>query len=219
MRSVLRLPVGSDVLLLDGAGMHYRCRITALERQGGLAAIETRWREDETALPVRLLQAVPKGDRFDLVLQKGTELGIVAFSPVWSQRSVPAADPGRDAKRLQRWQRIVAEAARQSRRPRLPACSAPLPLDAALAATGEELRLMLWEEGSVPLAAALPSQPPRDVALLVGPEGGFSADEAGAARSAGFVPVHLGPRILRSETAGFAVSAILQYVYGDFGVR
>jgi len=219
MRSVLRLVVGDEVVLLDGTGGLYRCRIAALERQGGRATIETRWRETETALPVRLLQAVPKGDRFDLVLQKGTELGIAAFTPVWSQRSVPAADPGRDAKRLQRWRRIVAEAARQSRRPCLPGCTAPQPLGAALATTGEELRLMLWEEGSVPLASALPPRPPRDVALLVGPEGGFSADEAQSARSAGFVPVHLGPRILRSETAGFAVSAILQYVYGDFGAR
>jgi len=219
LRSVLRLAVGVEVLLLDGCGGHYQCHLTDLTPQGGRAVIDNRWTETETALPVRLLQGVPKGDRFDLILQKGTELGISAFTPVWSQRSIPAPATGRDEKRLQRWQRIIAEAARQSRRPLLPSCAAPQPLASALATTGEELRLMLWEEGSQPLATALPQNRPRDVALLVGPEGGFSADEATAAVAAGFQPVHLGPRILRSETAGFAVSAILQYVYGDFGVR
>ncbi len=219
MRSVLRLAVGTEVLLLDGAGGHYQCQLIELAVQGGRAEIIRHWRESESALPVRLLQGVPKGDRFDLILQKGTELGIAAFTPVWSQRSIPAPAAGRDEKRLQRWQRIIAEAARQSRRPLLPACAAPQPLASALAATTEELRLMLWEEGSQPLATALPAIPPRDVALLVGPEGGFSAAEAQVATAAGFQPVHLGPRILRSETAGFAVSAILQYVYGDFGVR
>jgi len=219
MRSVLRMQPDDEVLLLDGRGGHYRCRLLDLGRHGGAAAIEEHWQRADTALPVRLLQAVPKGDRFDLVLQKGTELGMASFSPVWSQRSVPTADTDRDDKRQQRWQRIVTEAARQSRRPLLPSCAAPQSLAAALAATTEELRLMLWEEGSVPLATALPEKPPRDVALLVGPEGGFSAAEAQSARDAGFIPVHLGPRILRSETAGFAVLAILQYVYGDFGAR
>jgi len=219
MRSVLRMQPGDEVLLLDGSGGHYRCRLLDLGRNGGTATVEERWRQADSALPVRLLQAVPKGDRFDLVLQKGTELGMTAFTPVWSQRSVPTADADRDDKRLQRWRRIVAEAARQSRRPLLPSCEAPQPLASALKDSVEELRLMLWEEGSVPLATALPETAPRDVALLVGPEGGFSADEAQFARDAGFIPVHLGPRILRSETAGFAVLAILQYVYGDFGAR
>jgi 16S rRNA (uracil1498-N3)-methyltransferase len=76
---------------------------------------------------------------------------------------------------------------------------------------------MLWEEGSRPLTEALPAKAPGSVALLVGPEGGFSAEEAQDAAEAGFQPVHLGPRILRSETAGFAVTAILQYRYGDLG--
>ena len=78
---------------------------------------------------------------------------------------------------------------------------------------------MLWEDGSRPLHSILPEQTPRDVAVLVGPEGGFSAEEAELARSNGFLTVNLGPRILRTETAGFAVSAVLQYLYGDFGVR
>jgi 16S rRNA (uracil1498-N3)-methyltransferase len=90
-------------------------------------------------------------------------------------------------------------------------------LQEALQQTTEELRLMLWEEGSLPLNAALPQAPPASCALLVGPEGGFSAAEAQAAAAAGFLAVSLGKRILRTETAGIAVAAVLQNRYGDFG--
>ena len=160
-----------------------------------------------------------KGDKMEMILQKGTELGINSFSPVWSERSIPAATSGRETKKRQRWQRIVTEAARQSRRPILPCCDPPRPLEAVLDDCNAELKLMLWEEGSQPLSQILKTEPPRDVALLVGPEGGFSPQEAEMARSHGFLPVHLGARILRTETAGFAVSAVLQYLYGDLGTR
>ncbi|MEZ4483640.1 MAG: RsmE family RNA methyltransferase [Syntrophotaleaceae bacterium] len=125
--------------------------------------------------------------------------------------------PAKAEQRCQRWQRIVGEAARQSRRPLLPAVATPRPLIEALADCGEELRLMLWEDGSRPLAETLPTVAPASIALLVGPEGGFTTEEARTAAKTGFQPVHLGPRIMRSETAGFAVAAILQYHYGDLG--
>jgi 16S rRNA (uracil1498-N3)-methyltransferase len=89
----------------------------------------------------------------------------------------------------------------------------------ALAQATETLRLMLWEEGSTPLNAVLPSEVPASCVLLVGPEGGFSAAEAQAAEHAGFIPISLGKRILRTETAGMAVAAVLQNRYGDFGTR
>lgn len=214
---VLRLSVGTEILLLDGFGALCRCRVTELQKKSGLATILERWRERDTAFPIHLLQALPKGDKMDLVLQKGTELGIGRFSPLFSQRSVPKLTPDRAEQRGQRWQRIVAEAARQSGRPLLPQVAAPRSLTEALADCHEELRLMLWEEGSRPLAEALPIAAPASLALLVGPEGGFTAKEAHCAEQAGFQPVHLGPRIMRSETAGFAVTAILQYCYGDLG--
>lgn len=214
---VLRLTVGEEILLLDGLGTICKCRIAALQKKSGRATILERWQEADTAFPVHLLQALPKSDKMDLILQKGTELGIRQFSPLFSRRSVPKLAPARAEQRCQRWQRIVCEAARQSRRPRLPAVIAPRPLSEALAECGEELRLMLWEEGSRPLTEALPDTPPESLALLVGPEGGFTAEEAQLAVQAGFQPVHLGPRIMRSETAGFAVTAVLQYRYGDLG--
>lgn len=214
---VLRLSVDEEVVLLDGLGTLCRCRITSLEKKSGQATVLERWQERDTAFPVHLLQALPKGDKMDLVLQKGTELGIGRFSPLFSGRSVPRLAPDRATKRLQRWQRIVSEAARQSRRPLLPQVTAPQTLSESLSDCTEELRLMLWEEGSRPLSEALPAQAPASIALLVGPEGGFTADEAQSAIEAGFQPVRLGRRIMRSETAGFAVTAILQYRYGDLG--
>jgi 16S rRNA (uracil1498-N3)-methyltransferase len=92
-----------------------------------------------------------------------------------------------------------------------------VPLAQALAECHADLRLMLWEDESRPLAEALPSAAPRQAAILVGPEGGFSPQEAELARRSGFLPVRIGPRILRTETAGFAVASILQYLYGDLG--
>lgn len=214
---VLRLTPGSEVLLLDGCGGVCRCRLTGVTRRQVTAQIEERWQERETLLPLRLLQGVPKGERMDLVLQKGTELGVGVFTPVLSERSVPRLDGARGAQRQERWQRIVNEATRQCRRPVLPPVGVPVALPEALSACNEALRLMLWEEESRPLAAVLPSEAPAAVALLVGPEGGFSAAEAKQAKDHGFVAVGLGPRILRSETAGFAVAAILQHRYGDLG--
>lgn len=216
--TVLRRPVGEEVLLLDGLGKICRCRIDQLARRAGTAHILESRQETETAFPLTLLQALPKGDKFDLVLQKGTELGVTAFAPVNTERSLPALPADREATRRQRWQRIVSEAARQSRRPTLPLLVPPQPLAAALSACREELRLFFWEGESRPLATVLPATPPAGAAILIGPEGGFSPAEAATVRDAGFQPVHLGPRILRTETAGFTAAAILQFLYGNLQI-
>lgn len=215
LSTVLRRPVGEEILLLDGQGTICHCRLTAAARRTGTARVLARWQEPETAFPITLLQAVPKGDKMDLVLQKGTELGISAFVPVLTGRTLIPSAQGET--RLRRWERIVREAARQCRRPLLPRISAPLPLIEALSRCTQPLRLVLWEAERRPLSAALPPSPPAAAAILVGPEGGFSPDEIAAAQGAGFHSVAFGPRILRSETAGFAMASILQYLYGDLG--
>jgi 16S rRNA (uracil1498-N3)-methyltransferase len=211
--TVLRLRVGDEILLLDGCGGLARGVLRQVSRSGAQAEVLERWVEKEELLPLRLLQGLPKGEKFEWLLEKGVELGISAFTPVVSERSQARGE------KFSRWQRIIQEAARQSRRPLLPTLEELQPLAQALAQTTEELRLMLWEEGSFPLNAALPPEAPASCALLVGPEGGFSAAEAQAAVAAGFVPVSLGKRILRTETAGMAVAAVLQNRYGDFGTR
>lgn len=213
LHSVLRLKVGDEVLLLDGTGTCCRGRLAALDRRAATVTVLARWQEREGCCPLQLLQALPKGDKFDLVLQKGTELGITRFQPLLSARTVSRPERGRSA----RWQRIVSEAARQSRRPCLPVVEELASLAEAVAAESAPLRLLLWEAGSRPLAEVLPAERPAAVAVLVGPEGGLSAEEVALAQAAGFVPVHLGPRILRTETAGLAIAAVVQFRYGDWG--
>ena len=215
--TVLRSRPGEEIVLLDGEGLLCRCRIDLLGKRTGSARVLERWRESEQSLPVRLLQALPKGDKFDLVLQKGTELGITSFVPVLAGRSIATLGEDRGERRLLRWRRIVGEAARQCRRPILPTVTAPIPLAEACSGCEETLRLMLWEGETRPLAEVLPAIAPTSVAILVGPEGGFSTDEVRLVEAAGFFPVRIGPRILRTETAGFAVAAILQYLFGDLG--
>ncbi|WP_432822140.1 16S rRNA (uracil(1498)-N(3))-methyltransferase [Trichloromonas sp.] len=219
LKTVLRLAVGDELLLLDGLGSLYHCRLKTLGKHAATALILKCWSEQETALPVQLIQSLPKGDKMDLVLQKGTELGITSFSPVVSERGIPQPSDDRRSKRHQRWQKIIQEASRQSRRPVLPRLDEVQPLVRVLTDCNANLRLMLWEEECLPLSAALPEAPPSSVAILVGPEGGFSDKEAALARQHNFQPVRIGPRILRSETAGFAVASILQYTYGDLGYR
>lgn len=211
--SVLRLRSGDEVLLLDGGGCLGRGVLRQVSRSAAQVEVLERWEEKEELLPLRLLQGLPRGEKFEWLLEKGVELGISTFTPVSSERSQVRGE------KSSRWQRIIQEATRQSRRPLLPRLEELRPLAQALAQTSEELRLMLWEEGSLPLNAALPPEAPASCALLVGPEGGFSAAEAQAAEHAGFIPVSLGKRILRTETAGMAVAAVLQNRYGDFGTR
>ena len=214
---VLRLPPGTELLLLDGEGGIHLCRLTRCDRKSAQVERLRSWREQDSAWPLQLLQGRPKGDKMELSLQKATERGIGHFSPRHCTRSIPA--PGREDRRLQRWQLIISEAARQCRRPVLPRLDRPLPFSEALQQCRAALRLMLWEEESLPLAEVLPEAAPASAALLVGPEGGFTEDEAAQARRSGFIPVRFGPRILRSETAGFAAASLLQFRYGDLGAR
>lgn len=219
LQRVLRAREGDELLLLDGAGLCCRAHLEVLTRQTGLARISRRWQSRQTALPVMLLQALPKGDKFDLVLKQGTELGITAFQPLASQRSIPSPSAARLQNREERWLKIIREAGRQSRRDILPRLCPLQPLPDVLGARSDEqaLKLVLWEEGARPLVEVLPPSAPRQVMVMAGPEGGFAAAEMELARAAGFQVVHLGPRILRTETAGLAVTPILQYLYGDWG--
>jgi 16S rRNA (uracil1498-N3)-methyltransferase len=171
----------------------------------------------EAAFPIHLIQAVPKAEKMEWLLQKGTELGIREFSPVLTGRTVPALQGERSRTRLMRWRRIVEEAARQCQRPWLPIVHEARTLAEVLSSCREALRLVCWEEESRPLAALLSGQTPVDAAVCIGPEGGFEKNEIRQLEDADFQAVSLGPRILRTETAGLAVAAIFQYLYGDMG--
>ncbi len=216
LHKVLRLKAGAIVLLLDGHGLCCEVRIEEMHTEQATTSLLRQWQETQTSLPITLLQALPKGDKFDLILQKGTELGVSSFQAIETEHAIPNLHAARLKKRQQRWQRIASEAARQSRRTFLPEVRSLQKLSSVLEESSNDLKLVLWEAGSVSLAEALPATPPAGVRLLIGPEGGFSRAEMRAITAAGFQAVHLGPRILRTETAGLAATPILQYLYGDW---
>lgn len=216
IKTVLRLALGTELVLGDGQGCCCRCSLVALCTNAASVIIDQQWVVAETALPLELLQGMPTGDKFDLVLQKNTELGVSVFQPLMTQRSQFTVPANKLEKKLERWQRIINEAARQSERAWLPQVFAPLSVPAAVAQCDAALKLMLWEQGTQPLREALPAERPHSVAVLVGPEGGLTSAEAEVAQQHGFIPAALGPRILRTETAGVTISAILQFHYGDF---
>ncbi len=218
---VLRLKVGDRMILADGEGGEYEGVLASVEGERAVVRITA-----VASIPVGaatpeivLLQGIPKGERMELILQKGAELGVNRFVPLLSSRAIPRLTGDKAVERVRRWERIVSEASRQSRRSDIPAVGAIVPLTEALASAHQEVKLLLWEGESLRgLREVLEGvTPPLSVALLVGPEGGFSREEAEQAMAAGFVPVTLGRRILRTETAGLAVLAILQYVWGDVG--
>lgn len=220
LAKVLRLKNGSRLLLADGGGVECSGRISQIGKEQLTVSIEERKQltVTEAGPLITLYQGVAKGDRMELILQKCTELGVAAVVPLLTSRSIPRLGE-RGSDRLDRWRRIAQEAARQSKRPAIPHIAEISGFAEAINQAEQPLKLLLWEEERTnrlkPLLAAIPSPP--SIALLVGPEGGLSAEEADIALAAGFVPITLGQRILRTETAGLAMLAILQFYWGDLG--
>lgn len=213
---VLRLNPGDHILLLDGKGAAYEVELGSFRRQGKSEIAEGRVVEQrpaggEPAVHITLYQALLKGEKFDYVLQKGTEVGVSAFVPMITERCVG------QAARPERWRKIIREAAEQSRRGLLPLLQdSPIKLGQALEQikAAQTLGLMAWEEENSTTLRSLPAGTTH-LALLVGPEGGFTPSEAEAARAAGVQTVSLGRRILRAETAGPIATALALYQLGD----
>ena len=211
---VLRLPAGTRIELFDGQG-----RVAAaVLRDAASADIETVTSCPAPSCRLTLIQGLPKGDKLELILQKGTELGVNRFCLVEMERSVGRLPGAKQARRLERWQRIVEEAARQCRQFHLPQLCVGDSFAAALAGRDAALKIMLWEEQGTSLTPVLPAVAPAEAVVVVGPEGGISRNEVEQAENLGYQPVGLGPRILRTETAGLAVMSILQYLYGDLAL-
>jgi 16S rRNA (uracil1498-N3)-methyltransferase len=211
---VLRLATGDGLTIFDGQGQEIEARIEATSAKSTMLALGTRRSVGRPATaPVTLIQAVSKGERMELVIQKATELGAAAIVPVWTARTV--VQPGGEG-RLRRWRTIAQEASRQCGRADVPTIADPQPLPAALKldAPPGARKLLLWEASTgAPLRQALAGGEPA-VQLLVGAEGGFTADEAAAAQAAGFQVVGLGARILRTETAALVALALVQSALG-----
>lgn len=221
----LRLAVDDAVTLFNGQGGEYTARIERIQKDDvavsitGFADIER-----ESRLHVMLAQGISSGERMDYTLQKAVELGVAAIQPIAARRSVVKLTGERADKRIAHWQGVVASACEQCGRNRVPPVAAPLALAHWL---GQRLadrssidplvggRLLFLSPLAKARLADLPAPSGMDC-LVAGPEGGFEADEIAALQSAGAIPVRLGPRVLRTETAALAALAAMQTLWGDF---
>lgn len=211
---VLRLRAGDAVVLFNGDGADYACELME-RRDRAVLRVNTRLpAATESRLDLTLVQAVGKGDRMDYSLQKATELGVTAIRPLFSERTEVRLEGKRLDKRVAHWRGVLVSACEQCGRARLPDLQAPLTLDAWLEEPAPGARLVLLPGAERPLAAVSP--PSGGTEILVGPEGGLSEQEERKLRMAGCTPVSLGPRVLRTETAGPAALAVLQALWGDF---
>ena len=214
--SVLRMREGEEVMLVGSDGKEAVSEVeTITKNEVTLHITSVRDNESEPRLNITLYQSVSKGERMDLTIQKSVELGVSTIVPVWSSRCVVKKDAviGNSSKN-DRWQKIALEAARQSGRGKVPEVTDGMKFEQALKKAASECDLVLfpWEEAKgLTLKGALSDKTLNNIGIFIGPEGGFSEEEAEIAKENGAVPVTLGKRILRTETAGPAVLSMLLF--------
>ena len=218
---VLRLEVGDSIVVLDNSGVEYDVTLTAVSRPETVGRITgQRPAAGEPAAELVLFQSLLAREKFEWVLQKGTEVGVAQFVPVLTERSLLRAKVVEDSK-LDRWRRIVTEAAEQSHRGRIPKISQIVSFrEAVEQLVGFDRRLIAAPSlETVSLRDALQGAGGKDVsvALVVGPEGGFAREEMALATEKGAVPIRLGPRVLRTETAAVVASALILHELGEMG--
>ena len=220
IRRVLRLKLGSGITVFDGSGKEY---------EGTIVEAGTSWvvitghhtlsSTKESPLSITLAQSLLKGEKMDSGVQKATELGVTEIVPFFSSRSVPLLEISKKVKRHHRWERIAIEASKQCGREVLPRVE-PLREYSQIfqVASPESLRIILCEREGRRLKEILSESKEREeIFFVVGPEGGLSQEEVEYAKGRGFIPVILGDRVLRAETASLCLLGLLQYEWGDIG--
>jgi 16S rRNA (uracil1498-N3)-methyltransferase len=215
-REVLRLRAGANVLVFDGNGAQFAATLEVVSRRKVTAQLGPRV-EARAESPLRLVLALSplRGDRMELVIQKATELGVTEIWPVVTARTDEAARPALKGTRAKRWERVVSGATEQCGRATVPHVEPTTTLEGLIERPFEGTRAVLLEtSGHAPLATL---ERPEALLALVGPAGSFEPAEVAQLRDAGFAPVSLGPRVLRSETAAIAAVTLAQALWGDLG--
>jgi 16S rRNA (uracil1498-N3)-methyltransferase len=215
LRDVLRLKAGDEVYVFDGRGREFRCTVSTSKRDAAELKIEAEVEpaKPESQLQLNLCIALLKGEKFDLVVQKATELGVKKITPLVTRYAdIHLRDESDATKRVARWQRIALEAAKQSGRAFVPEISSPVRFE-ALDVDG--LGVMFSERDGESLEHLTRQSAPPSVTALIGSEGGWSDEEIESARARKFHVITLGGRILRAETAAITVTALLQHLFGD----
>ncbi len=213
---VLRLVPGDACVLFNGDGHDYDARIVSVDKRSASAKIiGARRIDNESPLRITLLQGIARGEKMDLILQKATELGVAAFVPVNAERTEVRLEGPRLDRRIAHWRSVVVAACEQSGRARVPTLAIPSALGEAAATLGEKACRLMLDAGAEQSPATLALADGGSVAIAIGPEGGWSPRDRDTLRGAGFTGLRLGPRILRTETAGLAAIAALQARFGD----
>jgi len=223
---VLRLSRGTEVIVFDGTGREYRVVLGDHKRREITGTVVEQWeRQVDSPIHLMLVQGVPKAGKMDLIVQKATEIGVNKIVPLQTERSDIGGrhkhlSQEKSVQKLDRWSRIGMEAAKQCQRSTLPILETFMTIDEFLVQSfSADIRLLLWEgEQGQRLKTVLrrAEETIQSAIIVIGPEGGFTAEEARRFRDDGYQSVSLGPRILRAETAGLVALSILQYEFGDY---
>lgn len=222
IKNALRMRQGESLLISDGEGNDYHCRISSIKSDLVEARIEERRESRELPVRLYLFQGLPKSDKMELIIQKAVELGVYGVTPVITKNAVVKLDAKKEKSRLERWQAISESAAKQSGRSRIPKVEKIMSLKEALEMAEEFDQILIPYENQTGMdtmkkALEAVGQDTRSAAVFIGPEGGFDENEVLLAKEHGAVPVSLGRRILRTETAGLAVlSLFMLKVEGAF---
>ena len=217
---VLRMAVGDNVIIADENERTAKAEITAItDEVVTLSLIEYLEDDSEPTVKVRLAQCLPKSDKMEFIVQKAVELGAVSIQPVNSENCVVKYTADKQAKRVERWQKIAHEAAKQCKRAAVPTVEPIITLKELLSCVDEdETVLFCYEaEDGRTLRQALNTHQAEKYTVLIGPEGGFSPEEARLCQEMGAHPVSLGSRILRTETASLAALTMVLYAHGELG--
>lgn len=211
---VLRMKDGDALRLFNGDGHEYPAQLVVTGKKTASARVLSQSETDaELPLPIHLGQVISKGDRMDFVLQKATELGVAEITPLFSERCDVKLNQERLEKKVEHWQKVITSACEQCGRNRLPQLNAPQSLQDWTASVEAARKFILHPHNQQPLNT---SEAPSSVAILVGPEGGFSDTEVKLCEQQDFSGLLLGPRILRTETAPLAAVSVMQFLWGDF---
>lgn len=217
--NVLRKQTGDQINILNGQGGEYSAKIMEIRPDAVVAEIQSEVDKlTEPRVKINLIQGLPKADKFEWIIQKNTELGVCRFQPVMTERSTIRLDQSARRKKGERWAKIIKTAAEQSGRQIIPELEMVLDWEGVLGRLRPGLTLIPWEgEQERSLKEVLEGEKiaPAEINLLIGPEGGFSLEEVAAVRARGGIPVTLGPRILRTETAGLVATAAVLYHFGE----
>jgi 16S rRNA (uracil1498-N3)-methyltransferase len=220
IKKVLRLKAGDEMIVFDGSGKEYEGKIIEV----GPSSVEIRIQNSfiskkDSYLEITLAQSLLKGEKMDYLIQKATELGVKEIIPFFSSRSIPRFEKTVSLMRCRRWEKIAVGASKQSGRGVVPKIEPVQDYSEMIKNIPPDfLRLVLWEKEGEKLKEILEgSKEKRKIFFIVGPEGGLSQEEVGLAKQNDFIPVTLGKRILRSETASLCLLSILQYEWGDIG--